>query len=280
MQILHHLGQIAHSLKKVIRHIARKVGDESNTIDAGNLAELFQQIRHPYQATVLRVLVAVDGLAQQRNFPDSLIGQYASFFDNVCGRTTLFRTTRGWHNAIRTKFVTANHDADKGLKRRWSHLRIPQRIIALKTVRDFFARSIPPAQTDSLHMGAFGSRSCLLDQARNLGQLSCSHDDVNKRSLLKNQILILLGHAAHHANDLLRPIAFAEFKSSQSAINLVLGMFTHAARVEQNRICFFGIIRQLISILAQCGDNEFAVQHVHLAADCFNIKPAIVRERV
>ena len=96
------------------------------------------------------------------------------------------------------------------------------------------------------------------------------------RGLLKDQILILLGHAAHHANHLLRPGSLAELQTAQSTVDLVLRVFTHATGVEQNRVGFFGIVRQFVTIFAQRGNNQLAVQHVHLAANSFDIKSPVM----
>ena len=199
-----------------------------------------------------------------------------SFADDVCRWTALFRTASRRDHAVGTEFIAANHDSNESLKWRWSHFRVAKRIVALEAIRDFFTRAFTTSQTDGLYLSSFGRITSFPNQTGNLSQLSSSHDKVDVRSFLKDQILILLGHAAHYANHLLRPSSLAELQAAQSTVDLVLRVFTHAAGIEQNRVGFFGIVRQFVTIFAQRGNDQFAVQHVHLAANSFDIKSSVM----
>ena len=136
MQILHHFGQVTDGLQQIIRHIAWKIGDEPNSLDALNVVKLSQQFGQANETTVFGVFVAVDCLSQERDFPDALICQNSCFFENMCWRTTLLRTASYWHHAIGAELIAADHDADKGLERSRAHFRIAQRVVALKAVRN------------------------------------------------------------------------------------------------------------------------------------------------
>ena len=59
---------------------------------------------------------------------------------------------------------------------------------------------------------------------------------------------------------------------AQGAVDLVLGMLPDAARVEQDRVGLGGRRRQLVAVLAQAGHDQLAVEHVHLAADGFDVE--------
>ena len=94
---------------------------------------------------------------------------------------------------------------------------------------------------------------------------------------MKDQLLILLCHAAQHADHLIRASLLAELQPPQCRVNLVLSMFAHAACVEEDRVRLARIVRQRVALLAQRPDDEFTVQHVHLTADGLNEEFAVVR---
>ena len=59
---------------------------------------------------------------------------------------------------------------------------------------------------------------------------------------------------------------------AEGAVDFVLGMFADAAGVEQDRV---GVVRaggELVASVAQAGDDELAIEHVHLAADGFDVE--------
>ena len=64
------------------------------------------------------VLVAVDRLAEQRDFQAALIGQYAGFREDLLRRAALLRPARHRHDAVGAELVAADQDPNKGLGRR------------------------------------------------------------------------------------------------------------------------------------------------------------------
>jgi len=133
-----------------------------------------------------------------------------------------------------------------------------------------FQGSIGTAAADG-HLALF---PCLgfLDQFRNRLQLAGSHHEINKGGPPKNQLLVFLGHAAEDTENLLR-IFFLEFsQGSQGTVDLVFSLFPHAAGVEQDRVSIAQLVGQFVAPFAQAGNHHFAVQHVHLAADCLDVK--------
>ena len=101
-------------------------------------------------------------------------------------------------------------------------------------------------------------------------------NDVHMGRSLKDQILILLRHASHDADNFGRPISFAELQSTERAVDFMFGMFPHTAGVEQHGVGIPGIVGQFISFFAQRRDNQFAVQHVHLAANGFDVNTTVM----
>ena len=59
---------------------------------------------------------------------------------------------------------------------------------------------------------------------------------------------------------------------AQGAIDFVLGVLADAARVEQDRVGFGRRGDEFVALLAQTGHDQLAVEHVHLAADGFDIQ--------
>ena len=79
-----------------------------------------------------RVAIAVDGLADQRDFQAAVVGQPANFLDDLVSRPALFRSAHAGHDAIRAELVAAEHDPHQGLMRHWPHGRRAMRIVILK----------------------------------------------------------------------------------------------------------------------------------------------------
>ncbi len=53
-------------------------------------------------------------------------------------------------------------------------------------------------------------------------------------------------------------------------------MFPDTASIKQNGFCLFHILCQFIATFPQIGHNQFTIQHIHLAANGFNIKLVVV----
>lgn len=177
-------------------------------------------------------------------------------------------------DTVGTKLVAADHDADVRLPGRRSHLRVTQRIVTRERARDFLTVPLFAAERDS--QLTLACAADLLNQLRNVCELTGAHDQIDMRSPLKHPLLLLLGHAADHAEDLGRVLIFRPLEPSDRAVRLLFCQLPHAARVEQDRVRLLGVVGEFISLLPQCCDNEFAVQHVHLTADGFDIQFAVV----
>ncbi len=111
-----------------------------------------------------------------------------------------------------------------------------------------------------------------LEQLGHLRELARADDQVDVRRALEDQLLVLLGHAAQHADDLVRVLLLDVLQPAQGAVDLVLGMLADAAGVEEDRVGAAGAVDQLVARLAQTGHHQLAVEHVHLAADGFDVQ--------
>ena len=83
------------------------------------------------------VFVAVDRLAEQRDFLAAFAGELADLGGDVVGVPALFGAAHARHDAVGAKLIAADHDADIGLERRRPHRRIAQRIVAFEAAFDF-----------------------------------------------------------------------------------------------------------------------------------------------
>ena len=61
-------------------------------------------------------------------------------------------------------------------------------------------------------------------------------------------------------------------KPAEGAVDFVLGVLADAARVEEDHVGVGGLVRQLVALAAQGADDQLAVEHVHLAADRFDVE--------
>ena len=86
------------------------------------------------------VLVAVDRLAQQRDFLAAFPGELAHLGGDLLGMPALLGAAHARHDAVGAKLVAADHDADIRLERRRPHRRIAHRIVAFEAAFDLGPR--------------------------------------------------------------------------------------------------------------------------------------------
>ncbi len=270
VQIAANLGQIAHGLEQVVGHVLREVGDELDPLNAGRVVDFGQQVRQPHAPAVAQlVLVAVDGLAQQRDLLAPLGGKLANLGGEVLRVPALLRPAHARYDAISTELIAADVDADIGLERIGPHRRVAQRIVALEAALDLMAAlgAIEAERNLQLAGVAYGA-----DQLRQARELAGAADDVDVRGPAADQLLVFLRHAAEHAYNLRRMLPLVLPQPAERAVDLVLGVLANAAGVEKDDVGAFGLVRQLISLAAQTAHHQLAVEHVHLAADGFDVK--------
>lgn len=96
------------------------------------------------------------------------------------------------------------------------------------------------------------------------------------RCTTKDQFLVLLGHTAHDADDLVRTNLFAVLEDAEPTVNLVFRVFANATGVEENCVGFGLVGSEFVSLFAQRCHHELAIEHVHLTADRLDEKLAVV----
>src|SRR5262249_36319996 len=95
---------------------------------------------------------------------------------------------------------------------------------------------------------------------------------IDMRRPFADEFLVLLRHAPEDADDLLRVSPLVVLERPEGAIDLVLRMLPDAAGVEEDHIRLLGIRGEFEPRAAQTPDDQLAIEHVHLAADGFDVE--------
>ena len=102
--------------------------------------------------------------------------------------------------------------------------------------------------------------------------MAWADNEVNKGDPGENPVLILLGHAAHHADNLAGVFELQLFQMVEIVVSLFLGVFSHGTGVEQDRICQCRILGDGIPFFSKGRDNHLAIEHIHLATNRLDIE--------
>src|SRR5260370_25307987 len=154
---------------------------------------------------------------------------------------TLLRAANLRHDAIGAKLVAADHDANISLESIGPHRRIAERVIALEAALDFVSGGFLAIQTER-QLGPAGFAG-LDNQFRKPGELPRTANNIHVGRAAEDQFLILLSHAAQDTDNRVGIPPLVRPKACQGAINLVLGMLTNAAGVEENYIRAIHVVR-------------------------------------
>ena len=281
VQIGRDLRQIAHRLQEIGRHVLGVIRDELQPADALDLVQLVEQVGQANRLRAGRVFVAVDGLAEQCDFQAAVVGQMADLFDNFGGRAALLRPAHPRHDAIGAELIAAerhpHHRLRKGVRtifpKNSSDPFSPfSQREAGETLFDRRSTARIAVEADFHPLSAAGSH--VFEQGWQLAQLPWADHQIDVRGAAEDLLLILLGHAAQHADDRVRIPLLDLFQPAQGAVNLILGMLPHAARVQQNHVGPADAIDQFMARAQQVGRDQLAIEHVHLAANSLDIASA------
>ena len=135
VQIRADFRQVAHCGQQIVGHVLGIIGHELQPPNAARSRAAGRANRTSRTVRPSPIsLVAVDRLADQRNFQAAVVGQSADFVDDFAGRPALLGPAHAGHNAIRAELVAAEHDPHQGLMRRGPHGRGAMRIVLLKAL--------------------------------------------------------------------------------------------------------------------------------------------------
>src|SRR5690606_23557820 len=91
---------------------------------------------------------------------------------------------------------------------------------------------------------------------------------------LKNVGAIALGHAPDDTDDKTGPRLLPVTHLTQPRPDLLLGMLAHRAGVVDHYVGALAIFSRVIALGAELTKHELAVEHVHLAAEGFEVQLA------
>ncbi len=189
-----------------------------------------------------------------------------------------FGATRVGDDAIGAEFVAAASDADVGLGHVVAGGDAAGKIEHFQAILGCFQRRA--SAYGCAHQGrlaraaAAGGDGGVVDQRCQLIQFAGAAEDVNVRVFPENVDAVALGHAADDADDQVRIVGFAFPQLAQARPDLLLGMFANRAGVIKNDIGLVAIVHGLITVSAKLPQNQLAVEHVHLAAEGFQVELA------
>lgn len=92
------------------------------------------------------------------------------------------------------------------------------------------------------------------------------------RVLLENVRPIALGHAADDADDEVGLGGFAVAELAEAGPDFLFGVFADGAGVVKDDIGQIAVIGRLIAVSAKLPQNQLTVEHVHLAAEGFEVE--------
>ena len=129
--------------------------------------------------------VGVDPLAEQRDLEDAVLREPLHLVDDVAHRTAPLAALRERDDAEGAELVAPAHDRDEGL--------------VLPAARAARSRS----KVISFSSTASTRWPCadLVEELRDVLEAVGAHDEVDVRRPLEDEVLVVLGHAAHDADD-------------------------------------------------------------------------------
>ena len=139
-------------------------------------------------------------------------------------------------DAIGAKLVAADLNPHERLVGRGPHFADRDRDRSFRSCRSIASR-LPALRSRLTSIRGPLPAAISVNQPGHLMQLAGTDDQIDIRRPLENQLLVFLGHAAQHADDLVADaFALTCFSPAERAVDLVLGMLADAARVEQDRV--------------------------------------------
>jgi hypothetical protein len=232
-----------------------------------------EQIAQPPASAGFFVSVAVNGLTEERDLSAAFGGELETLGDDRRRRSALFGAADTGDDAVRAELVAADHDADISLVLRGAHRGVTERIETFVAAFDLRAVAVFAAEADFHSLSARGTfGSDFANERGHLMELAGADDEINVRSAFENDALMVLGHAAEDADYRIRMFALGVFQPAEGAVDFVFRVLADAARVEEDCVGIVRIVRQLVPIFAQAGDDELAIEFVHLAADGFDVE--------
>jgi hypothetical protein len=209
--------QPAKGVNQAIRQVLRMRGRETYPSQAFDIVNPFKECRKITSMAIL-LPVCIHVLAYECDLTDTIFDQKANFLEYFLRLPANLASSHIRYHTIGTKVVATLHDGHKGRDT------LDLQDGSLNT-QGF--RGPPWIYVYNLLFLIFD----LLYKGREPPKGKGSKSYINVRRPFNKTIAFLLGHTSTYANNDVRPQPFHPDKTTQEAVNLVLGLFTDRTRV-------------------------------------------------
>ena len=206
--------------------------------------------------------VAIDDLAEQRNFPNAADHQLAAFSYDIFDAPTSFPPSCVRHNTKGAKLVAALHDTHK----------CGDRLCIADSQGEMFANGgLATGFFVSVHHFVAAPGKEIIEVFAGAMKLLRPQHEIHIRQLINQLPPAALCHAAHEAKHGVRIVLSGLADERLHFVEcFLLSSIAHAAGIQQNDICRRLFRRDGIALRHKlCGDG-LAVALVHLAPVSFN----------
>ena len=249
MQVLDHLGDVPDGADETRRQVVRVGRGEADALDPLHLVDELEeggQIRGGGQVAP----VGIDRLAEQGHLAHARGGELPHLRHDGRARVAPLATPGHGHHAEGAPFLAALHHGDEGLE--LAH--------GFGSSGDLDEGRLARLQ----HGGSRGARARhQLTHARHRGR---AEHEIDRGRALLDLPLPELGHAAHDADEDVRPLALEMLELPQAREDLVFALLADGASIQEDQIGVLCGLRQLVALIAQQTGDALRVVLVHLTA--------------
>ena len=249
MQVFAHAGGFGHGQQGVFAHVFGVRAHVSHPLHARHCTNGPQQggkLRHDAHrlvacATASQRQVAtirVDVLSEQEDLGNAVGGQPAHFVDDALERPADFAPAHGRNDAIGTRVVAADLNRHPTAIRRFaSHWqrRRKQRVV----INDCFVQNLGHCPTDPR----------LVEQLGGPVHIVGTKHHVYPRCALPHQFAVFLRQTASHHNLATGVGVFPGLHRAERAIQLFVGIFSNATRINDHHVGFGFVVNRLEAVL-------------------------------
>jgi hypothetical protein len=201
------------------------------------------------------VVIAVDGLPEQRDFAGTRRGELRHLADDVGEPPAPLGAARVRNDAERTAVVAAALYRNEGGRTRLTHRR--HVLVVLPVAEGGVAHAAArPGQADQVGQVAVG--------------IGADHE-IHPRHPLEQRRPEPLRHAADYSQHVARPLVPLELAHAPD--HPLLGVVTHRAGVHQHHVGLRRVVGALVARPAEEPEHELRVGDVHLAAVGLDVDP-------
>ena len=258
MQMLAEFVQAAEAVDQLIGEILRMGGGEADPCDPLDGIDLTQQLGKGDFPRIL-LPVGVDVLTDQGDLPHPRGRKFPHFGENFAARPADLPTAHMGDDAIGAEIVAALHDGDEtgdGV----AFAAFGKELQPGLLIEKLRLQAALPAGLDPPH------------HLRQFVDVMGAENQIDEGQFLQQLFPFLLGHTTTDPDDHPRIALLDRLETAKVAVDLALGLVPHCAGVEQHQVGDLGAVDLMVADLLQQLDDALRIDHIHLAAEGFQIK--------